>query len=200
METCSKCQCCWKGGPPYLWFRASAPQIPQTKDLLIEALKGSVEEAYCRKLPRDELKDMYRKHVRGEPHPADPTQGMASLQKERLAQRLEAHGLAVGNEHRGAMMSLLRGHWSQQCKLANSDLPTPGPPQSEGDTSWHLIHSEEEGTQQHLVQEFRDASETLELALNAICDASKQKHLAEKVRAAHRILVEASYDLLESLD
>ena len=92
----------------------------------------------------------------------------------------------------------------EQCALAESDNPTkPASPQSQEDTSWDLIQPEDE--MQHLVQDFCDASESLELALNAIWDKcsskpSKVKDLINKVRAAHCCLVEASNQFIDSLD
>ena len=155
-------------------------------------------------LPKDELKHIYRKYVRGEPHPCDPTQGMGGLNKEPLAQRLAEHGVTPpGKVNKGAMMSLMRDHWMEQCALAESDNPTkPASPQSQEDP-WDLIQPEDE--MQHLVQDFCDASESLELALNAIWDKcsskpSKVKDLINKVRAAHCCLVEASNQFIDSLD
>lgn len=207
METQGKCPCCWNGGPPYVWHKRSAPHIPQTKELLIAALKGfgtADERCLWQNLPKDELKHIYRKYVRGEPHPCDPTQGMGGLNKEPLAQRLAEHGVTPpGKVNKGAMMSLMRDHWMEQCALAESDNPTkPASPQSQEDP-WDLIQPEDE--MQHLVQDFCDASESLELALNAIWDKcsskpSKVKDLINKVRAAHCCLVEASNQFIDSLD
>eukprot|EP00434_Breviolum_minutum_P044303 symbB.v1.2.039555.t1/scaffold6645.1/size16507/1 len=75
------------------------------------------------KLNVQELRALYKTHIKGKPHPADPTQGMTSLQKDQLQQLTLEHGLKIefasGKKFtKGEMMLQLRQHWEDQCLLA----------------------------------------------------------------------------------
>ena len=127
------CEFCWSAGTPYHWSRATAPHIPQTKPELVEALKPSWSVAASLKVGEKleamtlpELKALYKTHIKGEPHPHDPTRGFPKLNQDDLIERLKKHCLpVVPRMSKGNRMLLLRSHWDNQCKLAHPDSPEP---------------------------------------------------------------------------
>ena len=73
-----------------------------------------------------ELKALFKTHLKGEPHPHDPTRGFPKLKQDDLIDRLKVHSLPVmPRMSRGNRMLLLRSHWEEQCKLARPDSPGP---------------------------------------------------------------------------
>ena len=78
----SRCKTCWAQGPPHYWDRSQAPSIPETKKELLIALKQALPEkaAEWSGLLRDELRQYFRVHVRGDAHPADPLRRSVRLE------------------------------------------------------------------------------------------------------------------------
>jgi len=125
MAMSRQCPECWsvKGVCPYQWDRKNAGSIPSTRQALLEGLTPINVSQSLSKLNVPELRALYKTHIKGKPHPADPTQGMTSLQKDQLQQLTLEHGLKIefasGKKFtKGEMMLQLRQHWEDQCLLA----------------------------------------------------------------------------------
>ena len=159
------CDFCWSAGTPYHWSRATAPRIPQTKPELVEALQPSWSVAASLKVGEKletmtlpELKALFKTHLKGEPHPHDPTRGFPKLKQDDLIDRLKVHSLPVmPRMSRGNRMLLLRSHWEEQCKLARPDSPEPSKATSE---DWEEI-SDALGDFLDVQQKMGDALEAL---------------------------------------
>eukprot|EP00435_Cladocopium_sp_Y103_P009715 s1878_g2.t1 len=117
----NRCSICWPpgGSPPYEWEKSSAPQIPKTKDDLIAKLTPHVK-TNLKVLTVPELKHLYRKFIRGEKHPCDPTQTLSSLRKGQLQDLCRLHQLPDAG-HKGELCLLLRQHWANQCLIAERE-------------------------------------------------------------------------------
>ena len=137
LMSAKRCNVCWPPGcaPPYEWQRSEAPAIPQKKCELIEELATYIPEIPLTKLCIPELKQLFRKHVRGEKHPCDPTQAMSGLKKCELQQICQHHHLPDSGS-KGALCLSLREHWAGQCSLAKS----------EGEVSESSSQSEDQGS------------------------------------------------------
>ena len=127
-----------------MWDRSTAPRIPKTKDMLLDQLvrlnSGSKEQpSYLKSLTRDELRQLFREQVRGERHPADPTNNMTSTNKCGLVKICEEHNLPSGGT-RGNLMLQIREHWLQQCQIAQSQQETG----LVEDDQWSVVREEEE--------------------------------------------------------
>lgn len=113
------CSVCWATSPPFQWHRASAPVIPNTKGEILAALAKVIPHEQLKSLTKEELKEVFKQHVRGQKHPCDPSQGLSTKNKAELQQINRDHGLRVTGT-KGALMLQLREHWAAQCKIADS--------------------------------------------------------------------------------
>lgn len=178
METHPKrCDKCWALGPPKYWERSSAPIIPGTKHELLIALKRVVPDQPCslESLTKEELKALFRAHVRGERHRGDPTVGMSSLKKAQLLDLLSDHGETLPmTSTKGALMSGIRQHWLHQCYLANSvDVGGSSQP-SDSQDAWEVVtpSSKNLGSekQEGQIRSVNEALDTMMKATSAFYD------------------------------
>ena len=117
-----RCFHCWPmdSPPPHMWSRSLAPTIPSRKIDLIDQIKPYVKENLeLTPLTVPELRQLFRKVVRGEKHPCDPTQGLSCLKKGELQQLCHRHGLP-GQGNKGELSLSIRQHWQEQCSIALS--------------------------------------------------------------------------------
>ena len=134
-----KCLVCWASGvPPHEWHRANAPNIPGTKQELLDMLllcdRTPLSEDKLKNLTKTELKTLFRKNIRGEKHSCDPCQNLSNKSKMELQEINAKHGLGQHGT-KGELMLRLRDHWSYQCALALDAND------SECASSWCEIHS-----------------------------------------------------------
>ena len=176
METLPKrCDKCWALGPPKYWERSSAPTIPGTKHELVNALKGVVPDqpTSLEGLTKEELKVLFRAHIRGERHPGDPTVGMSSLKKAQLHELLSDHGETLPMTcTKGSLMSGLRQHWLHQCYLAKyaGDVRGSSEPSASKDC-WELVTPSSKNLElEKQERSVNDALDTMMKATNAFFD------------------------------
>lgn len=189
----AKCPVCWGapgGPPPYLWDKAAAPNIPKGKDDLVLALsKCNQDEKTLRSLGRDELRHLFRKHVRGERHPNDCAHRMGSLSKPELGERVHAHGLLTGQDvvsmSKGFCQTMLRAHWKEQCELAAGQWhPTSGcDDDSDESDNWENVNQcDKAGI---AMKQFLQADATMSAAMQQVFEqAGAVPNLARKVADA----------------
>lgn len=116
----TRCSICWPddGLPPKLWCRSSAPHIPSQKAGLINELSPLLDDMnYLNSLTVTELRQLYRRLVRGEKHPLDPTVGLSHAKKDDLIALCEKHHLSTCGT-KGDLALRVRGHWTEQCTIA----------------------------------------------------------------------------------
>ena len=185
------CEACWQGGPPVYWERKTP--IPSKKADLLNALKSKNMngEAPLESLNKDELRYVYRAEVQGFRSTSDPTTGMSSMTKDELMKKLSMHGISMASQspHRGALMTALRDHWFQQCKLAN-DLKENG--EENGDQTWELMStprgmtSEYQAARKAVRDSLQNMMETTTFLFDVMSrDPTMQKSIEEAVEAHH---------------
>lgn len=164
----SKCKLCWNHGPPYVWEKAHAPNIPNTKFELILQLKDFHDEKYLDTLHRDELRHLFRETIRGSRHPGDCTNRMSSMNKDDLQQRLFQHGISVGEKvTKGQLQTLLREHWQEQCQLAQQTQGQSG--SNEGNDYWEVVgKSSQCHDAETAMARFHVVKEQMEVALHDV--------------------------------
>ena len=166
MAQSKRCEICWQGGPPVYWERKTP--IPSKKADLLNALKSKNmnSEAPLDSLNKDELRYVYRAEVQGFRSTSDPTTGMSNMSKDELIARAKLHGITVPNtpSHRGALMTALRDHWFQQCKMAN-DMKGDG--EENGDQTWELM-----STPPGLTSEYRAARKAVHDSLENMMEST----------------------------
>ena len=164
----SKCALCWNHGPPYVWEKAHAPHIPNTKYELILQLKDFHDKKYLDTLHRDELRHLFRETIRGSRHPGDVTNRMSSMNKDELQQRLFQHGISVCEKvTKGHLQTLLREHWQEQCQLAQ---PTERQPRSsEGNDYCEVVENlSQRQDSETAMEHFHVVKEQMEVALKGV--------------------------------
>eukprot|EP00435_Cladocopium_sp_Y103_P041509 s2591_g11.t1 len=126
MLPATKCKICWGQGPPHAWDRSAAPVIPKTKAALLDALASELpDQAHeHRQLLKPELKALFKRHIRGVRHVADPLRGASGLTQSELVEKLTAHDISFNDaDKKGDMILKLRAHWNHQCDLAKDSRP-----------------------------------------------------------------------------
>ena len=87
--------------------------IPKTKAALLEALASELpDEAHeHQKLLKPELKALFKQHIRGVRHVADPLRGASGLTQAELVAKLTAHDMSFNDaDTKGDMILKLRAH------------------------------------------------------------------------------------------
>ena len=212
-----KCPICWSHGTPRQWASRSAPAMPNSKAALQEALQGlcsGIED-----MTKPELRHLFRKHIRGERSPGDPSYGLSSLSHGDLQKRMQDHNLSIlPRMTKDAMIFSIRSHWSKQCALAQlsgqrvaseaatvSSQTTMQPyDEDDGNDSW----SEQGGSSTLLRDIFSklhllghdDVHEgSLKAFLNACSKHSHLSGLAADVEQAYKSFLAGKAALLEKL-
>ena len=187
------CEECWRGGPPVYWERKTP--IPSKKADLLNALKSKntygESEAPLESLNKDELRHVYRAEVQGFRSSSDPTAGMSSMTKDELMTKVKMHGITLPNPpfHKGALMTALRDHWFQQCKLSTDMKEVQ---QENADQSWELMStprgmtSECEAARKAVRDSLKSTMETTAVLFDVLSkDPTMQNSIEEAVETRH---------------
>ncbi len=131
-----------------MWSKSLAPNIPSRKLDLIDGIKPHVADPLeLHPLTVPELRQLFRKVVRGEKHPFDPTQGLSCLKKGELQQLCHQHGLP-GQGNKGELSLSIRQHWQEQCSIAllktcddgvEEDGPCEKAVASDNESNWSVV-------------------------------------------------------------
>ena len=145
----TRCSICWPddGPPPNFWCRSSAPHIPSRKDCLINQLSPLInDQKYLTSLTVTELRQLFRRLVRGEKHPKDPTVGLSNAKKDYLIALCKKHNLSTCGA-KGDLALRVREHWVEQCSIvakADNELTGRSEVSDSGrSSSWSVVTGEE---------------------------------------------------------
>ena len=167
----NRCNICWPpgGSPPYEWEKSNAPQIPKRKDDLILKLTPHVQTDLT-VLTVPELKHLYRKFIRGEKHPCDPTQGLSSLRKAQLQDLCRCHQLPAAG-HKGELCLSLRQHWANQCLIGECEGNQGQGSETSSDQCSMVFDASSGSTWSHVEEEsFPTVSEAIWKVARAVAD------------------------------
>ena len=187
-----KCSLCWGDGncpPPYIWNKASAPNIPNKKGDLIKALSQTCDEKTLQSQGKEELRYMFRKVVRGERHPNDCTHKMSGMTGDELEDKVKAHGLSTSSgmsTTRGLLQTMLRAHWNEQCSLVSSSK----------DDIWEII---DESPRSKAFENYHKVEGQMVTALTRVFDhvsSNKAGPQMEKASKAYNDFIDAMNDLV----